>query len=259
MSARGKRAAPVVEAVTTAPDLRHGRWQDVLADVRPDTVICDPPYGARTHAGDATKLAFADDAYRTAIDYACWTPADVAAFVASWAARTSCWIVAMTSHDLIPSWESAFDAAGWQSFAPVSAVISGMGVRLLGDGPASWTVHVVVARRRAKRLSTVAGCKSIWRSLPGGYTGPSSPTMAGGRGKPSWLVEALVRDYSDPGMLVCDPCAGWGSTLVAAQMLGRRAIGAEVDPDAYAIAARRVRGEEARPCPEQPSLFGGAP
>ena len=246
----------MVEAVTTAPDLRLGRWQDALDGVTCDAVIVDPPYGARTHAGDPVKTGVGHDgAHRTAIDYACWTPADVAEFVGSWATRTRCWIVAMTSHDLIPSWESAFDAEDWQSFAPVSAVIAGMGVRLLGDGPASWTVHVVVARRRAKRLSTVAGVKSIWRSLPGGYTGPASPTMAGGRGKPSWLLDALVADYSDPGMLVCDPCAGWGSTLVAAQKLGRRAIGAEVDPDAYAIAARRVRGDEARPRPEQPSLF----
>lgn len=243
-------------------DLRLGRYEDVLTDVRPDAVICDPPYGARTHAGDVVASGVGrDGAYRTAIDYACWSPDNVAAFVSSWAPRTACWIVAMTSHDLIPSWESAFAEAKWQSFAPVSAVISGMGVRLLGDGPASWTIHIVVARRRAKRLSTVAGCKSIWRSLPGGYVGPSSPSMAGGRGKPSWLLEDLVSDYSDPGMLVCDPCAGWGSTLVAAVKLGRRAVGAEVDPDAFAIADRRARGDEAKPREEQPSLFsaiGGA-
>ncbi len=257
MTARGRKRA---EGAVVSPtvDLRLGRWQDVLGDVRPDAVICDPPYGARTHAGDVVASGIGrDGTYRTAIDYACWTAEDVAEFVGSWAPRTRCWIVAMTSHDLIPSWESAFYMAGWQSFAPVSAVIAGMGVRLLGDGPASWTIHIVVARRRAKRLSTVAGCRSIWRSLPGGYTGPSSPTMAGGRGKPSWLVEALVEDYSDPGMLVCDPCAGWGSTLVAARKLGRSAIGAEIDADAYAIAARRVVGEESRPRPEQPSLFQG--
>ena len=240
--------------------VRLGRWEDVLADVRPDAVICDPPYGARTHVGDVTALGIGSDgANRTAIDYPCWTPEDVAAFVASWAPRTTCWIVAMTSHDLIPSWEASFADAGWQSFAPLPALITGMGVRLLGDGPASWTVHIVVARRRAKRLSTVAGCKSIWRSLPGGYTGPATPGMAGGRGKPSWLLESLVADYSDPGMLVCDPCAGWGSTLVAASKLGRRAIGAEVDPDAFAICDRRVRGDEAKPRAEQPGLFDARP
>lgn len=251
MTARGKRAAPAVEAVTAAPDLRHGRWQDVLADVTCDAVITDTPYGQRTHEWSRiVNHRQADDSVRTAIDYPHWTAADVDAFVSSWAPRTACWIVAMTSHDLVPAWMTSYDAAGLYSFPPLGIVVSGMGVRMGADGPASWTLHLCVARQKRKMAGS-----AVWRSLPGGYTGAASPTMAGGRGKPSWLVEALVRDYSDPGMLVCDPCAGWGSTLVAAQMLGRRAIGAEVDPDAYAIAARRVRGDEARPSVHQPGLF----
>ncbi len=32
-------------------EVRLGRWQDVLADVSAGTVICDPPYGQRTHSG----------------------------------------------------------------------------------------------------------------------------------------------------------------------------------------------------------------
>jgi len=35
-------------------------------------------------------------------------------------------------------------------------------------------------------------------------------------GKPMWLMRALVRDYSRPGNLVCDPCAGGATTLIAA-------------------------------------------
>lgn len=64
----------------------------------------------------------------------------------------------------------------------------------------------------------------------------SSPAVAtpadrsGGRGKPQWLMRALVQDYSLPGDLVCDPLAGWGSTLRAALDTGRRAIGGEIDP-----------------------------
>lgn len=54
---------------------------------------------------------------------------------------------------------------------------------------------------------------------------------AGGRGKPQWLMRALVTDYTRPGDLVCDPLAGFGSTLVAAESLGRRAIGSELDAE----------------------------
>lgn len=241
--------------VTT--EIRFGRYQDVLADVTCDTVIVDPPYGAKVHEAVNDENAEANG-YTTPIAYAHWTPRDVEQFVDSWAPRTRCWIVAMTSHDLVPHWISSYEVNGLYAFAPVNAVISGMGVRQLRDGPASWVIHIVVARRRAKKLTTVPGAKPLWRSLPGGYTGPATPGMAGGRGKPAWLIEALVRDYSDPGMTVCDPCAGWGSTLIAARRLGRNAIGAEMDREAFEIADRTLRGEEARPRAHQPSLFGGA-
>ena len=41
-------------------------------------------------------------------------------------------------------------------------------------------------------------------------------------------VAALVRDYSDPGHVVVDPFAGWGSTLVAARNAVSMAQGAVV-------------------------------
>lgn len=213
-------------------DLRLGRWQDALSGVEVDAVICDPPYGGRTHEGARSVGAAAEG-----ITYARWSPAEVAEFVSSWAPRTKRWIVALTSHDLIPAYEAAYQAAGWLSFAPVACVLSGMGVRIQGDGPASWTVYAMVARPRTKAAAA-------WRSLPGAYWGP---TGAGGdgRNKPAWLDHALVRDYSDAGDLVADPCAGHGGILTAAAGLDRRAIGAEVLPEVHAVAARRLgRGQQ---------------
>jgi DNA modification methylase len=65
-------------------------------------------------------------------------------------------------------------------------------------------------------------------------------------------MSALVRDYSRPGDLICDPFAGWGSTLAAAVANGRRAIGSEMDRDAFNEANRRLSR------PLQVDLFGGA-
>ncbi len=53
-------------------------------------------------------------------------------------------------------------------------------------------------------------------------------------------MRAVVRDYSEPGDLIVDPFAGGGSTLRAAVIEGRRAIGAEIDPDTYAKAVERL-------------------
>jgi len=55
-----------------------------------------------------------------------------------------------------------------------------------------------------------------------------------------WLMRAIVSDYSRPGDLVCDPFAGGGTTLLAAAIEGRRAIGAEESPETYARAVRRL-------------------
>ena len=219
-------------------DLRLGRYQDVLADVECDALITDPPYGARTHEGHDSVVGShkgdgSDAAIRNAISYAAWDPSDVATFVASWAPRVRGWFCAMTSHDLAPAWAQAFAVNGLYSFAPLPCVMSGMSVRLGGDGPSSWAVWLMVARPRNTEFSR-------WGTLPGAYTGKR---RTGGHigGKPEWLMSAIIRDYTKPGDLVCDPCAGGGTTLVAAESLGRRAVGAEIDPETHAKALARIR------------------
>ena len=46
--------------------------------------------------------------------------------------------------------------------------------------------------------------------------------------KPVQLLETLIEIFTDPGEVVIDPCAGSGSTLLAAQNLGRRGYGFEI-------------------------------
>lgn len=229
-------------------DLRHGRWQDVLADVTCDAFISDPPYGARTHAGQ--KHARHDGAVgslavsEAGLGYTHLTPEQVAEIVAHWSPRTLGWFCAFTSHDLIAAYSDALDAAGRYVFAPIACVQTGMNVRLAGDGPSNWTCWLVVARPRTMRA---------WGTLPGAYVGNPCDVGIPGRGvvagsKPLWLMRAIVRDYSRPGDLVCDPYAGGGTTALACLTEGRRAIGAEVDPDTHAKATARLSTW-------QPSLF----
>lgn len=56
---------------------------------------------------------------------------------------------------------------------------------------------------------------------------PSSPKIHPPQ-KPVPLLEQLVRIFTDPGDVVIDPCAGSGSTLVAAENLDRKAYGFEI-------------------------------
>jgi DNA modification methylase len=53
-------------------------------------------------------------------------------------------------------------------------------------------------------------------------------------------MQALVCDYSRPNDLIIDPYAGSGTTLLAAAIEGRRCIGAEMDPNTYDLAVKRL-------------------
>jgi hypothetical protein len=228
-------------------DLRLGRWQDVLGDVECDALIVDAPYSSRTHTAydDATRNDGHHDpkyGHRKAtmsINYRPWTPSDVADLVRSFSPRTRGWIVSLTDHHLAPAWADELAAADRYVFAPLPLVEIGSRVRLLGDGPSSWTCWLVVARPR---------CLSAWGTLPGAYVykGKGDRVVMGGKRTDAI---ALVRDYSRPGQLVCDPCAGGATTLIAAAMEGRRGVGAEVLPEHYELAHARIgRGY-------QPALF----
>jgi DNA modification methylase len=59
-------------------------------------------------------------------------------------------------------------------------------------------------------------------------------------GKPLSIMLEIVRDYSRAGDTVCDPTSGGATTLIAAHTLGRRAIGAEMDPVTAAKAQARI-------------------
>ena len=219
------------------PDVvvHHASWTDLLGSLeRPvDTLIVDAPYSERTHGGHNDGASIADNAAlgpskpnRTKIPYASWTDADVDAFVQAWAPSTRGWMVSLTDTMLAPVWDAAMRRAGRYTFSPLACVEPGSRVRMAGDGPAQWSVWAIVSRPR-----TSAAAK--WRSLPGAYVVPSghNARSEGGKlvtgGKPLWLMESLVEDYSNPGDVVCDPCCGAGTTLLAALRRGRKAIGGD--------------------------------
>jgi site-specific DNA-methyltransferase (adenine-specific) len=209
-----------------------GTWQDAAWPDQVDCIITDPPYSERTHKGQTDK--------RRDIDYTSLSPADVQAWAKAWAPRVRYWIAVMCDHSLIPTWSAALSAAGLYTFAPVPCVITGMTCRLAGDGPSSWAVYLVVARTKAAHK---------WGTLPGAYVVSPEHERGAARigGKPLPLMQQIVRDYSRPGMLVADPCAGHATTLVAALQSGRRVWGAECDPAAHAAAVARLERVTAQP------------
>ena len=58
--------------------------------------------------------------------------------------------------------------------------------------------------------------------------------------KPVPLLEELIRIFTDEGDVVIDPCAGSGSTLLAAMKMNRRAYGFEIKKDFFREASEKV-------------------
>ena len=248
--------------VATGPgwELRLGRWQDVLADVTEcDAVITDPPYSPKTHGsqchGRRDEKCGGEWVSARGIGYDSLSDDGLAEFAKHWHERASGWLSIQTDSELHPLWAARLRELGRYVFHPIPIVLKGMNVRLAGDGPSSWCVWKVAARPRSgewlaerKRERDRSG---LHNTLPGAYVGNpfddgENTATAGRRGsvvgsKPLWLMRAIVRDYSEPGDLIVDPCAGGGTTLLAAAIEGRTAIGAECDPETFELAVKRLR------------------
>ena len=67
--------------------------------------------------------------------------------------------------------------------------------------------------------------------------------------KPVPLLERLIEIFTDKGDVVIDPCAGSGTSLLAAAQCGRRAYGFEIKKDFYASAKEKIL------CKIQPNIF----
>lgn len=59
--------------------------------------------------------------------------------------------------------------------------------------------------------------------------------------KPLLLLERIIEISTDPGDVVLDPFFGSGTTLVAAKMMGRSAIGFDISEDAFSLCQDRLK------------------
>lgn len=211
----------------------HSELADQILQTGPvDVVITDPPFSDRVHAGQKHRRH--DGARGVAADglaFDAWSPEQAGAFVRLWSPLVRRWFNVLCSHDQIPTYEAAFREIGRYVFAPIPCVVRGATVRLAGDGPSSWTAWMLPTRP--------VGMRPLSGTLPGAYTGSREKLHMAGA-KPLWLMDQLIADYTRPCDVVCDPCAGSGTTLLAAVRAGRIAIGAEPHPDRHGTAMARL-------------------
>ena len=60
--------------------------------------------------------------------------------------------------------------------------------------------------------------------------------------QPVGIIEELVKNFSNPGDLLCDPCAGGFTTAMACRSLSRRFIGCDIEADCVRSGQERLAG-----------------
>lgn len=217
-----------------ADSLNAEHVEEIMGSRRADLLCVDAPYSEKTQSGHNTQQKVREGT-RRALPYGHWSPTDVSAFCGLWLPRVSGWCVSLTDDTLFSSWRAELERADMVTFQDVACVVTGMTVRLCGDGPSSWTIHAAVGRRRSKELA-------LWGTLDGAYVGTSERQEHVG-GKPLWLMCRLLSDYSRPGSLTVDPCCGAATTGLAALRTGRRFIGCDKTRETAELAAEIIRAE----------------
>ena len=188
--------------------LEHPEW---WTDA--DVLVTDPPYGMAYQSGwvrDRTDRAIAGDDTTGVRDAA----------LHAWGNRPAL---------IFGTWraERPRDA---RTLLIWDKGLVGMGALDLPWGPSHEEIYVLGTGFVGKRGKSVLHIQGLTSTDPERFGHPTP--------KPVPLMETLIA-HCPPGC-IADPFAGSGSTLVAAKLLGRKAVGVELEEKYCEIAARRL-------------------
>jgi len=206
-----------------------------------DVAITDPPFDARTHRaaleaerpGRRRKIG-------GALPFDALGEAELVRIAAELARVTRRWILVFSAERHVEAWAAALERAGARFIRLGFANRTNARPQMSGDRPAPAADPIVIAHGTGAPLRWNGGGRPArWDSPAARFDegGQQHPTQ-----KPLALMRALVADFSEPGEIVLDPFAGVGTTLVAAKLLGRRALGWEVNDVYHAAGLRRLSG-----------------
>lgn len=226
--ARATRSAVVQANVLTLPPA-------FAADA--DVMIVDPPYSPRVHRKATSMGSNGRGGRKRDLGFNHISP-ELMLHIARMAAQVRRWSCIFSDVESVGVWRAALEGFGCEYVRPVytGEIVECGGTvpwlrwsqpQLSGDRPCTGAEMIIVAH--APRANQGGG-KMHWNG-PGSRTEYRAKSLRGADKysceKPLDLMLALVSDFSDPGETVLDPCAGMGTTCVAAALLGRNSLGLE--------------------------------
>lgn len=241
---------PVVQADLMKPyyeaegiQIWHGDCREVLPGLgKVDLVLTDPPYEAEAHTlqrrvkrgptrnGVDTRVA---ENERLSFEPLSFELRQASA--KEMARLAEGWILVFCQIEAAMLWREQLETAGAKYRRTCIWVKPDGMPQYSGDRPGMGYETIVACH---------AAGRSEWNG--GGKHGVFVHNKGNGRPnfheteKPMSLITELIELFSDKGQLVLDPFIGSGTTLVAAKLLGRRAIGIELEERHCEIAVRRL-------------------
>lgn len=203
--------------------LYHGDCREVTAWLEADALVSDVPYGIDYRSGKASTMprSIAGDKDTSVRDE----------ILEAWGDKPAL---------IFGSWQRPRPAATKMLLVWDTKGANGMGDTSLPWKPSHQEIYVLGKGFTGRRTTDVLTCAPVQSTARNGRLHPHE--------KPVTLMGELIRKC--PPGVIADPFAGSGSTLVAARIEGRRAIGVELDEAHCEVAAKRLAAS-------QEALFGG--
>lgn len=188
-----------------------------------DLLLTDPPYSEQVHNGARTRTDGASS--ERLVTFESFDPVQTLMSI-----ECSGWLVATMDYQHVAAIDQNGNLTRFGIWVKPNSC-----PQLTGDRPATGFEAVAICWRGDGRMKwNGGGSRAVWTQNR--VNADLHPTQ-----KPVSLFREWVRLFSSPGDIVLDPFMGSGTTLVAAKMEGRRAVGIELNAEYCAKAVERLR------------------
>jgi site-specific DNA-methyltransferase (adenine-specific) len=215
-----------------------------LADGSVHHVITDPPYESEAHTLQRrAKRHQGGGVYEPQpmpLDFAPITAELRTGVSVEFGRITQRWTLVFCQIEAMHKWQEELTSAGLTYRRCVIWHKPDGQPQYSGDRPGMGYETIVTAHQPGRSEWNGGGGLGVYKFNKNDYANKTAhPTQ-----KPLALMQALIRDFTDPGDIIVDPFAGSGTTGQAAIRLGRRFIGWESKLEYYEMARKRL--EETR-------------
>lgn len=156
------------------------------------------------------------------------------------ASITRRWVIVFSDAETTWRWQAALVVAGMRYIRTGAWVKPDAMPQMTGDRPGTGFEPCTITHAQGPMRWNGGGSLAVWTHFTSkGDARPDHPCP-----KPLPLMVELVTLFTDQGETILDPFAGSGTTLVAAKLNGRKAIGIEKSEQYCEVAAKRLQATE---------------